>query len=236
MMPRPRLTIRSLMIAVAAVGACLAVARAGAMTAFVAAFALAIATAAWLPTRRSPRVARRGFVASATWINLSIAAFYLFLPYLRWSLAFPAFLVSIPWIPTVAGFGLSWVEGRSGRAAKAGSAVLVAALVALPASMVWTRWPFFLGFYVSSPSLERLALRIEAGETFVGPEWAGLYRVGAAKRMFNGPDLGLVVGSDDTGDSVFIRSANSPRPGPGSGEELPTRAGVVGRWIFFDED
>ncbi len=235
-MPRIRFKIGWLMAAIAAVGWVFALVGSGTQLAFLLAYVLVIAAMGWLPTRRSSRVATWAFVASATWVNLSVAAFYLFLPYLRLSSSLAAFLASIALIPLVLGCGLSRVEHQPGWAAKLRTSVAVVALVALPLSMILERWPLRLGLSLSAPALERLALRIEAGEAFVGPEWAGLYRVTAAKRMFNGPDLGLVVASDYTGRSYFIRSATPPPAGVIGVDFFPARVGVAGHWSFFQED
>lgn len=236
-MTRPRFTIGRLMVGIAVVAGVFALVRSGTLVAIIASFALLIALLAWLPTRHSPRLAGRAFIVSSTWVNLSVVALYMLLPYLRGYLAVFVFFVSIPLIPTIAGFGLSWVECLTGWPAKTRALLITAALVAFPIWTIVSRWPFRLGFYISSPALERLAVRIEAGEKFHGPEWAGLYRVTATKRMFSGPDLGLVIASDNTGDSVFIRSATPPPPGiPNADEPLPTRPGSSGHWTFFDED
>jgi len=82
-----------------------------------------------------------------------------------------------------------------------GSAVAVALSVAL------THWPLRLTFAVSRPALERLADRLEAGETVSSPQWAGLFYVRKAEINHGGMPC-LWLNLEPNGYTGFARPSD----------------------------
>lgn len=132
------------------------------------------------------------------------------------------FLASLCGIPLTLGFGAAWAYTSTCRdAAPRRSPILawplVLALGTLPLTMLLTRWPFYLAFHASRPSLDRLADRLAAGQTIAGPEWAGLFRVVATEVDPSSGDVGLIIDRDPAGRSGFVRVGAAPSAPTGRG-------------------
>lgn len=219
----PRLTIGRLMVAIAVIGAGLGLIQAYTFTTVIGLYAVALAAFAWLPACGRPRLASWGFFASAAWLNLSLPILYAWQPVFH--KAIELFLASLIFVAVVPGVGLAWVASRSTRPKRVRGALLVAALTALPGSMLATRWPYYLGFYASSPALNRLADRVEAGGRVVPGEWAGIYRVWGSTTMAGGTVLLI---DTKPGDRYGFA-----RRGP---RAIGRDALDAGRWSCLDED
>lgn len=234
--PPARFTIRNMMIAIAAVAGLIALLDAHPVATFSLALCAWLAVMPWVMSRRRPRLASWGFLAWALWANLSVAAFYAFLPYLR---GHPlAIIASIPTIPIAVGFGAAWAGDRRGWRARVGAVLVVIAAAVVPVSMVATFWPLRLAVALSAPALGRLADRIEAGGRLAAPEWAGVYRIVAANRATGGGDVALVCDPNPGGISALVRRAATAPPStrPGLLMDLGAADGKGGRWYYLDED
>lgn len=229
---RFRFTIHRLMGVVAIAAILLALSRNSVIANASIAIYLIFACMAWLLSRELPRLAFQGFLISAIWTNFGFAVVYVYLPYFRDPFFF---LLLLPFIPFVVGFGASWASTRSGRLAKARAWLLVVVLAAVPVSMIATYWPLRLGFRGALPALNRLADRVAAGEWLAAPEWAGLYRVVAAKRESSSGDVKLLIDPNPGGVSGFVRRG-SASPGRNGAMDGLTFEGIDGRWYFLDED
>ena len=227
-----RFTIKRLMIVVAVVAVLLALFQAGTFSTIIFLYLLALAGMAWLPSRGRARLAIRGLIVSAAWLNLTLPVFFAFEPVLhKWMLLFLSSLVCIPIVP---GFGLAWVASREGWAPRSRAALVVISLTAIPVATILTKWPLRLAFYLSSPALNRLADRLEAGGS-VGPdEWAGIYRIKGSTTLGYGGGTLLIVDPTRGDLSGFAR-----RPGSAGGprrESLLPGGDPSERWHYNDED
>ncbi len=134
------------------------------------------------------------------------------------------------------GFGLAWINSRPGWALRVRASLVMAALTALPISAILTQWPHRLAFYLSSPALNRLADRVEAGGKVRPGEWAGVYRIQGTLTLGYGGGTLLIVDPKAGDLSGFAR-----RPGPARGprREALEPGGAPGereRWMDYDED
>jgi hypothetical protein len=224
-----RFSIRQLMIVIAVVATVLAIVQHYTFATVVGLYIVALGLIGWLPSRGRSRLAVWGFFASATWLNLSMPLFFVYYPVLHNSSML--FLPALISIPIVAGLGLAWVACYSGKLQKLRAAVTVIVLLALPCSMIVYRWPIDVAFYFSSPGLNRLADRVEAGGTVVPGEWAGIYRVwGSMKDPQTGNPM-LVIDPDPGGIFAYARRITSPPDGTTRRERLDG-----GRWYSIDQD
>lgn len=224
---RSRITIRRLMLVIAGIGVFLALLDSYPLTTIEIAFVLTLAALGWRTARRSPVLARWGFLACASWLNASLLVLYAYQPV--YHNAVLLFLAALAFVPIVPGVGLAWAADGRGRTRWARVAI-VAGTVALAVSMIETRWPLHLAFRLSSPALNRLANRVESGGKVAATEWAGLYRVRGSMPL-NG-DTALIIDPDPRGMSAFVR-----RRGPARGERTDwLNEGPGGRWWFLDQD
>jgi hypothetical protein len=132
------------------------------------------------------------------------------------------FLASLCGIPLTLGFGAAWAYTSTRRdAAPRCSPILAWPLVlvlgTLPLKVLLTRWPFYLAFHASRPSLDCLADRLAAGQTIAGPEWAGLFRVVATEVDPSSGNVGLITDRDPAGRSGFVRVGAAPSAPTGRG-------------------
>jgi hypothetical protein len=225
----PRFTIRRLMIAVPVIAVALVLLQQYTYSTLITLYLLGLASIAWFPNRGRSRAASWAFFLTAAWLNLSLPTFYAYYPALHDEMLL--FLGSLIFVPIVPGAGIAWVATRQERPRRIRAALVVLALTALPASMIATRWPLYLGFYLSRPSLERLADRLEAGGVVAPGEWAGIYRVWGTIPGFNPGEIGLLIDPDTSGQFAFVRR-RAPLIGRPPGPE-----GVDGvRWYSIDQD
>ena len=201
-------TIQRLMIAIVVIGVALALLREYPFFTVVAYFILALFGLAWSVVHVSPNLASRLFIPSALWLNLSLFVSFAYSPLFHKS---ALFIVSLIFIPIVPALGLVWVAARTGRYARVRAASIVAAVMALSASMLATHWPLRLAFYLSSPALNRLADRVESGEALTTPEWAGLYLIHRVSPFNAGGDLMLRVNPTRGQMAGFIRRKGSAK-------------------------
>ncbi|QEH34632.1 hypothetical protein OJF2_31730 [Aquisphaera giovannonii] len=223
----PRFTIKRLMLAVAGIGVALGLVQAYPFVAIAAFYAVLLAGASWLPARARPRIARWGFLAAATWLNASMLVFFAYQPVLHNSIYL--FASSLIFLPIVPGLGMAWAAGGQGRV-RWTRAAIVACACGLAFSMIATHWPLRLAFGLSSPALNRLADRVEAGGAIAPGERAGLYRVFGTTALTG--DTAIIIDPDPGGISAFVR-----RPGPARGSSRDwLDDGPGGRWWFLDQD
>ena len=86
--------------------------------------------------------------------------------------------------------------------------------------------------------MERLADRVASGQVLGGPEWAGMvYVVGSAVDSAKG-NVGLIVNSEPSGRSGFVRVGPGIRPDQNDGPfyNLNLNEHLGGRWWYQDED
>jgi hypothetical protein len=249
--PPVRFTIRTLMIAVAAVAGVLAALLSP--TTLVVAFGLLYLALVGVPCVLIglPWWMRRGFRRlSALWFgvvaassNALIAAFGIYLPDLHGTV-----LMFLGWLltfPIVISAGAAWVSAVTQPTARPHRSPflawpLVLVLGILPLTMLVTRWPLHLAFLASRPAMDRLADRVLAGQTVAGPEWAGLFRVvGSAVDPAIG-NVGLITDRDPSGFSGFVRAGAGPGApaGPPIGPfyNLSSDRQLDDRWWYERED
>jgi hypothetical protein len=215
------------MLGIAAIGVVLGLLDTFPVATFGMLFVLNVAFLAWLAVRRRPVVAMWGFGVVALGVNLGLLVLYGLQP--EFHHAMLLFLAVLVLMPVVPGLGAAWVGDGRGHG-RWGRAVVVAGAVALAFSMILTRWPLFLGFRLSSPALNRLADRIEAGGTLRPNERAGLYRVRATTNL-NG-HTALVIDPDPGGISAFVRRKGSAKGA--RTDQLEDKADR--RWWYLDQD
>jgi hypothetical protein len=154
-----------------------------------------------------------------------------------------AFALTLVHLPVSLGFGISWASQATSRQAEprrhptlAWSLVVLLGL--LPASMVGTFWPLRLAFLLSLPAMNRLADRVRAGEQIHEPEWVGLYRVLAARRVQGTDRVAVLINNNPGGGSGFAHLGAKPDdrslPRPMSNLNLDVR--LAGGWSYQDED
>jgi len=155
-------------------------------------------------------------------------------------------LMSLVWLvpfPIMLGAGASWAAKATHRNAVPRRSALVAwplvlGLAFAPLTILLTHWPLRLAFQISRPAMERLADRVAAGRRLAAPEWAGIfYVVGSAVDPASG-NVGLIIDSDPTGRSGFVRVGGGISPdrirGPFYNLNVYERLG--GRWSYQNED
>jgi hypothetical protein len=228
-----RSTIRQLMLVVAGVAVACALYQAGAFIAVNIMYAPALAAVAALPSRKNPRISISGFIFSAAWVNLSLPVLFAFEPvFHNWMLWFASALVCLP---LAFGFGLAWVMSRPNRRRRVQGALAVAVLTAVPIATIATGWPLRLGFYRSSPALNRLADCVEAGGNIGPNEWAGIYPIRGWTALPHGGGTLLVIDPKPGDMAGFARSG-----GATGSEKRWDRLEVEGdggvRWYPYDED
>lgn len=226
----PQLTIGRLMLAIAGIGLAMGVLQVYTVPALITLYFLALAGMAWFVSHAHPKVAFWGFLISAAWLDASIFVMLALAPVFHNAMLLS--LASLVFVPIVPGFGLAWLATRTGWASRLRAAGIVACAVALAVSMLVTRWPFQLAFYISSPALNRLADRVEAGGSVTPGERAGMYRVSGSMTIAG--DTTLIIDPSPSGRSGFIRRAGSTRSG--RREWLDPEHGRSDRWGYLDED
>ena len=156
-----------------------------------------LAIGPWSATRGRRRVAGWTFAASAAVECVSMATMGVIA--INSYLTVIKMMISMTLLPIAAGSGVAWAglataPGGGRRVPRAATWSLVALMLFLPASMMFSRWPIRAAFLASRPALDRLADRIAAGGTLSRPEWAGLFLVRKAHRTVGSPAfVGLVV-------------------------------------------
>jgi hypothetical protein len=153
-----------------------------------------------------------------------------------------SFLFWLATFPLILGAGSAWAlkstrRNAVGRRSPLWVWPLVLGLAVLPLTMVINRWPLWLAFRVSQPSLERLADRVANGQVLVTPELAGLILVvGSAFDSATG-NVGLVVHPDPNGRSGFVRLGPGVPPGQTAGPFFNQSVNSLGgRWSYQEED
>lgn len=240
--PVKRITIRSLMIAIAVIAGLLALPEPWPITAVAFSFpCMSLRYASWLHAHGQLRMARICFWTTAILINGAYSAcsvvpgIHLVLLCMAW---FPIVL------PTLAGFGIAW-----GRLASRGVgerrqstlclALAVFALTVMPLVTALTAWPSQLTFLMARPALESLADRVAAGQPVTSPRWVGPYRIAASAFDPASGNVGLMTDTRPGGPCGFVRDRR-PRSGPHSCHR-PIRGdwyhfAFVGGWCYHEED
>jgi len=202
------------MIGVAVVAGLLAVARSpfGLVVAFGLVYLALIGVLWWMfrGFRRLSAVCFGVVVALSNTLSAALCIYLLsmggaLLMFLGWFLTFPIVIST----------GVAWASAATRGTARpqhspmlAWPLVLVSAL--LPLSMLLTFWPFRLAFLASRPAMDRLADRVVARQVVTSPEWVGLFRVvGSAVDPSTG-NVGLIIDSDPSGRSGFVRVGVGP--------------------------
>jgi hypothetical protein len=238
----PRFTIRSLMIAVAAVAGLLALALSpnGIAIAFGLLY-LSLVGIVWLEFRDKKKRAARYFgIASAVAI---VGCAVLCIYFLNFGGRVLMFIVWFFTFPVILGAGGAWATAATRPTSRprrspflAGPLVMVAAFA--PLSMILTSWPLRLAFLASRPAMERLANRVADGERPSQPEWAGLFRVIGTDVQSKKGNIGLIIVADSTGRSGFVwlgpGVAEQDTHGPFYNLDLDIHLG--GRWFYQCED
>ena len=191
-MRTPRYSIRRLMLLVAAAAwfswlaaSILRVQGLGIAMAYFTVLA-GIAIGPWSATRGRPRLAGWAFAGSAA-VECVILAVMGVLAINSYMVVYKM-MISMLLMPIAAGCGVAWAGGATSagdgrRLARVAAWSLVALMLVLPASTMFSRWPMRAAFLASRPALDRLADRVAAGGKLASPEWAGLFLVRKAHRV-----------------------------------------------------
>jgi hypothetical protein len=246
---RPRFTLRSLMIAVAAAAGLLALSLSptGMKVALIVAFGLlylALIGVSWWMFRGFRRLSALGFGVVATLTNVSCAALSIFERGL--AALVPIWLGWFCTFPLIIGLGVAWATTATRRTARPRRSRLLAwplvlAAAFAPLTMLVTPWPLRLAFLASRPAMERLADRVAAGHAISRPEWAGLIQVvGSATDPGTG-NVVLITDPNPSGRSGFVRLDPSAQVKGGRGYygpffNLNINEHMDGRWWYQEED
>jgi hypothetical protein len=181
----------------------------------LAAPCLALFGLPWLVFGANRRLAMFDFCVSATFTNVLFAA-YCIAPDLN--LQIPLMLGSLVFLgPAIGLLGaacatLSTQEGAVWRRFLRWACLPVIALSIMPLVTVLSCWPLRLAFFVSRPTLERLADQVAAGQTPKFPRQAGLFLVaGPAVDIATG-NVGLLIDPDPYGPIGFVRLGPGTSP------------------------
>jgi hypothetical protein len=147
-------------------------------------------------------------------------------------------------LPTLAGFGVTWVSLATQEVAAARhvpfvSWMVVVASTAMPFITACTLWPCRLAFLTARPALERLADRVAAGQTIKYPFWAGPFRVAGSVVDPTLGNVGLMIDPNSNGPTGFVRNRGPQSdlfgcPRPIRGDVL--HIGLGDGWCYHEED
>ncbi len=242
-MPRPRFTIRNLMIAVAAVAVVIWVAQQYQMI-LVGGCAMVVPIVlgylAWRWTRNRP--------TSAAWTvgivgvpgGLLTALFCIQpLPMVGQILAATvAFAVT----PVLVGCLAAWWQSdhpRGWTRRRIVGQALIMLLTILPGSMAATLWPLHLAFRLARPEMIRLTERVARGEKVRFPREAGVYTVVEIRVDPEHPEnLAILLDNNPNGETAFvrIRDAEYYRTGPLNISPTDTYIPLGDGWSYMVED
>jgi len=169
---------------------------------------LVFAFVSWQWTRGHPGIAGRGFAVLAILTNTVVAVLCIY--YMNMVGIVGMVLGSICGIGPGLGFGSVWAAAHTRvdtgiRMSYLAAWIMVIGVCFAPASMAITLWPLRIAFLVSKPAFDRLAFRIARGENIQWPEFAGLYRVIGSEVEPTNQNIGLVIDSNASGRSGFVR-------------------------------
>jgi hypothetical protein len=123
-------------------------------------------------------------------------------------------LLTLAWVlvflPSIAALGTAWIKlatpGNAGpRRSPSTSWALVIVLAILPGITISTVWPLHLAFLAFRPRLERLADRVEAGQSFASPYWIGPFRLSESGVDSDSKTVGLFIDPNPGGRTGFVR-------------------------------
>lgn len=100
----------------------------------------------------------------------------------------------------------------------------------LIASVMFTQWPFRLAFLISQPSLERLSVIVEKGQTPSMPAWVGLFQIQKIERSPHGI-LCFWTHPCPSGSDGFVMTSPAHVP-----FNLFDMTSLTSRWQFIMED
>ena len=212
-----------------------------AITLVLAIACLPVLGAWWLVHRGRRRLAKWGFWALATLINVLYGAACVapdvhvtIPPFLGWLvIVLPAALV---------GLGSAWAmlsskNGPVRNRRQRSIAVAVLVFAVLPALTLWTFWPLDMAFLAARPALERLDDQVAAGQSVGFPQRAGLFLILSSNVDPVSGDLGLLIDPNPSGRTGFVR-VHPGRPtkvrGPIIGSELNVSLGSG--WWYREDD
>jgi hypothetical protein len=222
----PRIHLRQLMLAIAGIGLSLFLVRDFPSVLVAVFFYLLAASVFWLPAHGRPWWAVRAFGFAAVALNVVLFLGVMYFP-ITW-VGIYVILATITLAPATLGFGLAWILVATDRRRWVRTLAVIGAL-GLAFSMGKTWWPMSLGFYVSSPSLNRLADRVEAGgQVAPGGEWAGVYWIQESLHWYR-DETTLVFSHVTGGFAAFVRVS-----GPARGSRRDHLGDGV--WRFIDQD
>jgi hypothetical protein len=239
---RPRFTIRTLMIAVAVVGALLAPADGwrGVTIALVIAIPFVTHFAATrLAFRRKRRAVAFSFWLLVTLINVAYAGIFIYPDH------YVVVLLGLGWffiiVPMLISFGIAWSVLATHQSAVPRRPtplvwLSVVTLTVLPILAPLTLWPLHAAFWSAQPKLEQLADHFASGRPVSLPRWAGVFRlVGSRVDPVSG-NVGLILDPWPSGPTGLVRLYPSAPPnhaGPIRGSSLNVDLG--GGWWYREE-
>jgi hypothetical protein len=113
---------------------------------------------------------------------------------------------------------------------------LLALLLASLVVMLATLWPMRLAFTLSRPWLDRLADRVESGESIGAPAWAGLFSVIGSDVDPDSGNVALILSETEIGLSGFVRMARGSTDSVGPIVNLSIDLPVGDRWRYQAQD
>lgn len=218
---RMRLAIHDYVIAIAVVAVPLAIAAEYGLQRVLPAWTLTIAAAVlalaglavlfsrWLVADERRRLALVAFWSVSGLVNLGYVGCCT-RPCMELTLS-----LAIGWLfvtlPVIVGLGVAWAQLANRGLSRVVAHSSMFAMAILPAATLITIWPLHLAFYVSRPSLERLADQVAAGHAVVTTHLAGAYLIrGSAVNSYG--DVSLILNPESGGPSQFVRNRSRPFP------------------------
>ncbi len=240
---RFRFTIRGFMILIAAMAVPLAVLPGWLIVLSLVGLApsvVAVLVSLWLVFRERRRLAAICFWGVSILVNVGYLAccltprlILLYMLFVLWVLVL---------LPAILGPGAAWarlarregaIRGRSRAAVNA----CVCVMALFPVATLGTLWPLYLAFYLSRPSLERLADQVAAGQAVTQWRRAGVYSIAESDLDPGSGNVGLFVDPNPSGPSGFLRIRSGLPPYyPGRPFATDMNVELPGGWEYRVED
>jgi hypothetical protein len=240
-----RFTIRSLMLAVAAIAGFAALLLAWGSFALIGLVLYvpiaALISGLWFVSRGQRKLAAFWFGAVATSINL----FYFAACITPRDEVLKALLLA--WIficiPTVAALGIPWATTATGQLAiprrnPLFTCLLVLFIAVAPLFTVITLWPLRLLFIAARPAMESFADQAAAGQPLNGPRWIGVFRLAGSTVDSASGEVRFLVSANPNGHARFRRRALGQTS---AGPDFPLldpylSVHLTGDWWYEEDD
>lgn len=201
---------------------------------------LAVLVSRWLVFRERRRLAAICFWGASILVNVGYVACCLTPQIMLLSMLF--FLWILVLLPAILAPAAAWArlacrEGAIRRRSRAGVNSCVCVMALFPVVTLGTLWPLYLAFFLSRPSLERLADQVAAGHAVTQWRRAGVYSIAKSDLDPGSGNVGLFVDPNPSGASGFLRvRSGSPPYYPGRPFATDMSVDLPGGWQYRVED